>query len=194
MARAVLDTSVLSTGMVTQGATASCCTAILFIPAHLGRNGLIAETWYILTLRAARAAIHPRVITQQSRAMLHQLLAVMEAVSIARGLGSSPPSPLHDHNDEAVWFTAVVANAHYVISHNTRHFPPLVREEVLLNNQPFTIQRHIHQGIEFLTAIEFIEEVLGEDAIKSSAQHSPPKARITAANAASSRITTIPTP
>jgi hypothetical protein len=39
-----------------------------------------------------------------------------------------------------------------VISNNTRHFPPLVSG------------RHIYGGVEYVTAIEFIEDVLGMDA------------------------------
>ncbi|MGH9175362.1 MAG: hypothetical protein ACRD1H_13445, partial [Vicinamibacterales bacterium] len=39
----------------------------------------------------------------------------------------------------------------YVVSHNTSDLPPLVDG------------RHQWQGIEYLTAIEFIHDVLGED-------------------------------
>ncbi len=49
----------------------------------------------------------------------------------------------------------MVASAQYVASHNTRHFPPLVQG------------RHRYAGIEYLTAIEFVEDVLAENAAAS---------------------------
>jgi hypothetical protein len=48
-----------------------------------------------------------------------------------------------------IWATAVTAGAQYVVSHDISDFPPLVAG------------RHIYQGIEYLTAIEFIQNVLG---------------------------------
>ena len=53
-------------------------------------------------------------------------------------------------DDEPIWQTAVIAGAQYVVSQNIRHFPPLVHG------------RHAHAGIEYLTAIEFVEDLLGE--------------------------------
>lgn len=90
----------------------------------------------------------------------------MAFASVTNAQALAAASPLRDPHDAYVWATAVVGDAGYVISHNTRHFPPLVREEMQLGARPTAAQRHIHQGIEFLTAIEFIEEVLGEDAMK----------------------------
>lgn len=58
---------------------------------------------------------------------------------------------MRDVNDIPIWDTATAAGAHYVISHNTTDFPPLIDS------------RHIWQGIEYLTAIEFIEDILGID-------------------------------
>ena len=58
---------------------------------------------------------------------------------------------MRDRNDIPIWDTATAAGAHYVISHNTTDFSPLVDG------------RHIWQGVEYLTAIEFTEDVLGMD-------------------------------
>lgn len=63
-----------------------------------------------------------------------------------------PWPELTDVDDEPIWQTAVVAGAQYVVSQNIRHFPPLVHG------------RHVYRGIEYLTAVEFIEDILGESA------------------------------
>ena len=55
-------------------------------------------------------------------------------------------------NRVPIWQTAVVAGAHYVVSQNTHDFPPPV------------LGRHVYGGVEYLTAIEFIEDVLRESA------------------------------
>jgi predicted nucleic acid-binding protein len=88
----------------------------------------------------------------------------MRLVSVRNVPPSVRPSPLTDPNDALVWATAVIARAGYIVSHNTAHFPPLVREHAVLEGRALVMQRHMHQGIECLTAIEFIEDVLGEDA------------------------------
>jgi hypothetical protein len=48
-----------------------------------------------------------------------------------------------------------------VISHNTRHFPPLVDG------------RHEYGGVEYLTAIEFIEGLLGGTAAAAHTRSVP---------------------
>ena len=93
--------------------------------------------------------------------MWRHLLTVMRVVSIAAPSVTLPQSPLRDADDAPIWTTAVVSGAQYVISHNTRDFPPLVRSVETIGGQQRTIQRHIYQGTEFLTAIEFIQDVLG---------------------------------
>lgn len=84
--------------------------------------------------------------------MLDRLLPVMRFVSL-RGYAGPPPWPgLTDPDDAPIWQTAVLADAQYVVSQNVRDFPPLVRG------------RHIYRGVEYLTAIEFIEDALGRNA------------------------------
>lgn len=58
---------------------------------------------------------------------------------------------LRDTEDAPVWATALAGQARYVVSHNLQDFPPLIQG------------RDAYRGIEYLTAIEFIEGVLGED-------------------------------
>ena len=67
--------------------------------------------------------------------------------------GPDPWPGLVDPDDIPIWDTATAAGARYVVSHNTSDFPPLVDG------------RHSWQGIEYLTAIEFIEDVLGLDIV-----------------------------
>jgi hypothetical protein len=75
----------------------------------------------------------------------------MHMTSLHRYNGPDPWPSLHDPDDIPLWHTATSAGARYVVSHNTTDFPPLANG------------RHAWQGIEYLTAIEFIEDVLGED-------------------------------
>ena len=123
---------------------------------------IIAEIWYVLTMQAMGAGLPEAVISTRSKQILRHLLGVMQVVSVASIPTLLPPSPLRDRDDEAIWFTAVLSGAQYVISHNTRHFPPLVHSVETIGGQQNIVRRHLHQGIEFLTAIEFIENVLGE--------------------------------
>ena len=126
-----------------------------FVPAW--SEWIIAETWRVLAwrwlTRAARtdeAEWHS--LTQAANAMLRYLLPVMTLVSLRGYAGPAPWPELRDEEDVPIWQTAVVARAQYVVSHNATDFPPLVQG------------RHVYGGIEYLTAIEFVEDVLGADA------------------------------
>lgn len=125
---------------------------------------IIAETWRVLTDRSARAGVARGDIADRANVMLRHLLPVMRFVSIATIPPAARQSPMGDPNDTLVWATAVIAGAGYIVSHNTAHFPPLVREHAVMAGQEYQLLLHRHQGIEFLTAIEFVEDVLGEDA------------------------------
>lgn len=121
---------------------------------------IIAETWRVLTERWFRLLPRGDVpdlhrLRRDANEMMRQLLQVMRLVTL-RGYSGSPAWPsLTDLNDVPIWETAIVAGAQYVVSQNTRHFPPLVGG------------RHVYEGVEFLTAIEFIEDVLGADAAEN---------------------------
>jgi hypothetical protein len=56
----------------------------------------------------------------------------------------------------------VVAGARFVVSENTTDFPPTVAEHDPSSGR--AVLHHVYGGIAYLTAIEFIEDVLGEDA------------------------------
>jgi hypothetical protein len=118
---------------------------------------IIAETWRTLAWRWLNRAAQPDVfewasLTRAANEMLRYLLPVMRLVSLREYAGPDPWSELTDENDVPIWQTAIVAGAQYVVSHNIKDFPPLVHG------------RRVYGGIEYLTAIEFIEGVLGADA------------------------------
>jgi hypothetical protein len=76
----------------------------------------------------------------------------MRLVSLRQYVGPEPWPELTDADDMPIWQTATVAGARYVVSHNAADFPPLVQG------------RHTYRGVEYLTAIEFVEDVLGKSA------------------------------
>jgi hypothetical protein len=91
-------------------------------------------------------------LSRAANHMLRQLLPAMTLVSLQGYAGSEPWAGLRDEEDTPIWQTAVLAQAHYVVSHNLADFPPVVDG------------RHVYNGIEYLTAIEFVTDVLGADA------------------------------
>jgi hypothetical protein len=152
----VLDSSVLVSlwSRIVLGRIAAD-QAAPYVPAW--SEWIIAETWRILALRWLTQVGEPfdlawPTLTQAANTMLRQLLPVMRFVSLRDYHGSGPWPELRDTDDVPIWQTAVLAGGRYVVSQNTRHFPPLVEGH------------HVYRDIEYLTAIEFIEDVLGKDA------------------------------
>jgi hypothetical protein len=126
-----------------------------YVPAW--SEWIIAETWRTLALRWLRQSNEPDEVvwpslTHGANEMLQHLLPIMKFVSLRDYAGPDAWPQLSDPNDVPIWQTAVLAGAQYVVSQNTRHFPPLVQGH------------HTYLGIEYLTGIEFIEDILGEDA------------------------------
>jgi hypothetical protein len=153
---AVLDTSVLvplwSRHILQEIAEG---TDAPYIPAW--SEWIIAETWRTLALywlsRTGEAyELGWLSLSRAANDMLRRLLPVMEFVTLRDYAGPDPWPRLTDDDDVPIWQAAVLAGAQYVVSQNTRHFPPL------------TQGRHTYGGIEYLTAIEFIDDVLGENA------------------------------
>lgn len=138
---------------------------------------IIAETWRVLAWRwlAQHGPGEDAALARAANRMLRRLLRVMRLVSVRDFAGPEPWPGLRDAEDAPIWATAVVARARYVVSHNTRDFPPLVQG------------RHSHAGVEYLTAIEFIEDVLGEDAAQMLAAPLPRGGAVRSARAAASR-------
>lgn len=83
--------------------------------------------------------------SRNAKSMMTLLIATFEIVSPV------PPYPpawpeFTDVDDHPIWAAAVVGRAPYVVSENTRHFPPAGPDG-----------RHSFQGIEYLTVEEFLD-------------------------------------
>ena len=125
---------------------------------------IIRELWQTLRERSAGRGLAPEAVQHQALAMLYPLRQVLVLVEGATRPPASPPSPLRDPHDEHLWNAALNAGARYIVSHNTRHFPPPALVAVQVAGEPVQLARHVYHDVEFLTAIEFVEDVLGEDA------------------------------
>lgn len=117
---------------------------------------IIAETWRVLTWQwVARAkrndAAELRSLARAANDMLRYLVPVMRLVSLRDYAGPGAWPELADAEDVPLWQTAIISGAAHVISHNVVDFPPLVQG------------RHIYAGVEYLTVVEFVEDVLGID-------------------------------
>lgn len=161
MIRAVLDSSVLVSGWsrrLLQELAAA--TPPRYEPVW--SEWTIAETWRVLTWRASKAGARWRDVSQSANRMLWYLLPVMHTVRLREFVGPAAWPELADANDEPLWAAAVLAKAEYVVSDNIRHFPPLTEVTRQPSDRPD--RRHIYERVEYVTAIEFIEDVLGADA------------------------------
>lgn len=81
--------------------------------------------------------------------MMRLLQDRWELVSIPEPWPAAWPQ-LIDANDFPIWATAVVGSAQYVVSNNTRDFPPADQQG-----------RHTWQGIEYLPSTVFLSDILG---------------------------------
>jgi PIN domain len=93
---------------------------------------------------------HERAISRASKAMMTLLVPVFEVVD------PKPPYPaawatLRDVWDVPIWAAAKSAGAQYVVSDNTRDFPPRRPDG-----------RHVHEGIDYVRGREFLELILGD--------------------------------
>lgn len=125
---------------------------------------IVRELWRTLTAQSMARGRSPEAARNQVRGMLYPLHQALVLVDGAGRSPATPPSPLRDPGDEHLWNAAVNAGAHYVVSHNTRDFPPPTLVTARAADEMVQAARHLYQNVEFLTAIEFIEGVLDEDA------------------------------
>lgn len=117
---------------------------------------IIAETWRVLTVRRLRRlpAITPadeHQISASANTMLTALLQVMTFVSVVPPFDPAWPTA-SDAADLPIWSAAVRSGARFVVSHNLRDFPPRDADGLCA-----------YSGIEFITAANFVGEILGLD-------------------------------
>ena len=155
MIRAVLDTSSLYADRMRRQLREVAATGLY---TGIWSPWIIAELNRVLTWRWIRtnmpgdlSAVAERTCAQAANAMRAALLPTLEVV--APRPPYPPPWPtLADLNDYPVWATAVVGQAAYVVSENTRHFPPRGRDG-----------RHTFEGITYLPAAAFLTMLLGDE-------------------------------
>lgn len=118
------------------------------------------ELWRTFEVRDGRRGIAPEQVRHGATAALYPLRQAFAMVAAESRPSGTPASPLPDPNDAHLWNAALSAGAVYIVSHNTRHFPPPSPQMAAGEH---VLRHHIH-GVEFVTAIEFIEDILGLDA------------------------------
>ncbi|HEY8602305.1 MAG TPA: PIN domain-containing protein [Thermomicrobiales bacterium] len=118
------------------------------------------ELWRTFEVRAGRRGIAPEQIRHEAAAALYPLRQAFAIVTAESRPPGTPASPLPDPDDAHLWNAALNAGAAYIVSNNTRHFPPPIPQ---MADGERVLRHHVH-GIEFVTAIEFIEDILGLDA------------------------------
>jgi hypothetical protein len=141
-------------------------------------TAIVAETWRVLTEQRLRAGDDPETISRDAHRMHARLDAVLRVAECSQPPAGSPPSPFHDVWDDHLWNAALNAGAQYIISHNTRDFPSPSVVRLEETGVVISATRHLAHGVEFMTAVEFVEDVLGESAALLYGQALPPGASV----------------
>ncbi len=109
---------------------------------------IVAELHRVLTWdwirRHGASRISERRCSEAAKQMMSYLLLSFETVSPVPPY-PSPWAGLADVWDHPIWAAAKVGQAHYVISENTRHYPPRQADG-----------RHVYEGVEYLTGRAFL--------------------------------------
>jgi len=148
----VLDTSVLVPAVLREDLQALAQVGLF---TGIWSPWIIAELNRVLTWKWIRAAhgdisrTNEKACARAAKRMMELLLATFELVH------PQPPYPpawesLADVWDQPIWAAAKLGRAQYVVSENTRHFPPM--------GQPGF---HSYEGITYLTGQAFIDLLSG---------------------------------
>jgi hypothetical protein len=101
------------------------------------------ERWRTFEVRDGRRGIAPEQVTHGATGALYPLRQAFAMVAAESRPSGTPASPLPDPDDAHLWNAALNAEAVYVVSHNTRHFPPptphLVDGEHLLRHLVYRV-------------------------------------------------------
>jgi len=147
--RAVIDTSSLVKGDLRadlqQNARIGAFTAVWspWITAELVR----VLTWKWIERDLDVSAANWRRCSISAKAMMNLLISTFEVVA------PTPPYPavwegFLDRDDHPIWAAAKAGAVQYVISENTRHFPPIAPDG-----------RYAHDGIEYLRGQDFLDRL-----------------------------------
>ena len=151
--RAVLDTSVLVPAVMREDLQALAQAGFY---TGIWSPWIITELNRVLTWKWIRAAqgdlslANEKACARAAKRMMELLFATFELVH------PQPPYPpawesLRDVWDQPIWAAAKVSQARYVVSENTRHFPPLDHEGL-----------RRHEGITYLTGRAFVSLLSGD--------------------------------
>jgi hypothetical protein len=153
--RAVLDTSAL-----VPGAQRDDLQALAQAGLYIGiwSPWIIAELNRVLTWQWIRAShgdlsrTNEKACSRAAKRMMTLLFTTFELVH------PEPPYPpawesLTDIWDQPIWAAAKLGRAAYVVSENTRHFPPTGPDG-----------QHRHEGIVYRTGQAFIDQLSGREA------------------------------
>jgi hypothetical protein len=155
MIRAILDTSSLYTDRTRRQLQEVASTGLY---TGIWSPWIIAELNRVLTWRWIRTRMPGDLSTAAERAcaeaansMMTALLSTFEVVAPRQPY---PPTwaTMSDPNDYPIWAAAVAGQAEYVVSENTRHYPPRGRDG-----------RHTFDGITYLPAETFLTLLLGDE-------------------------------
>lgn len=149
MIRAVVDTSALVPARmrqrIQQAAQVGAFTALWspWIIAELNR--VLVWRWIKDRTGGDLSMANEHACSRSAKEMMEWLLPSIEVVT---PLPPYPPAwaSLTDKWDEPIWAAAVLGSAQYVISENTRHYPPRR-----------TDGRHVHQDIEYVGGRAFLD-------------------------------------
>ncbi len=155
MIRAVLDTSSLYSDRLRRQLQEVAATGLY---TGLWSPWIIAELNRVLTWRWIRTRMPGDLSVAAERACSDAANAMMAALHLTfEVVTPRPPYPptwsaLLDANDYPIWAAAVEGRAEYVVSENTRHYPPRGRDG-----------RHSYDGITYLSAEAFLTLLLGDE-------------------------------
>jgi hypothetical protein len=154
---AVLDTSVLW-GRSIRGELVRAIEAGRFV--GVWSDWIIAELWRGLAWQWAEdrglSDTERRAMSQSANTLMRILASRLTLISYTAERDAGPWTTLGDPDDEPVWATAVAAHASYVVSANTRDFPPNVADAA-------AVPRYAYFGIEYMQPDVFLGLVWPED-------------------------------
>lgn len=159
MIRAVLDTSALYPARMRrqlQEIAAAGLYTGLWSPWIIGElNRVLTWRWIRTRMPGDLSSAAEHACANAANAMMTALLATFEVVNPQPPYPPSWPS-FPDANDYPIWAAAVLGKADYVVSENTRHYPPRGPNG-----------HHTFNGVTYLPTMSFLTLLLGEEPVLS---------------------------